>query len=64
MATIIRTAVDLKSPKTMIVSESESTNSSSSSTSATATGLTGKSISTRGFSLKQRLVNLARNDNP
>ena len=59
MATIIRTAVDLKSPKTIVAPVSEGT----SSTSTTAPSVTGKSVSTRGFNLKQRLVNLTRNDN-
>ncbi|XP_066934320.1 TBC1 domain family member 13-like [Clytia hemisphaerica] len=56
MATIIRKAVELNSPTALGVPVEKPPAPASGS-------VTGKSISARGFSLKQRLVNFARNDN-
>ena len=55
MATIIRKAVELKSPRAMSVPVETKQG-------AAAGTMTGKSISTRGFNLKQRLVNFARSE--
>ena len=55
MATIIRKAVELKSPRATCVPVETKQG-------AAAGTVTGKSISARGFNLKQRLVNFARND--
>ena len=55
MATIIRKAVELNSPTALSVPVEKPPTAAGGS-------VTGKSISARGFSLKQRLVNFARND--
>ena len=57
MVTIIHKAVELRSPRAMSV-PAETTKQSA----ATGT-VTGKGISSRGFNLKQRLVNFAKSDN-
>ena len=57
MATIIRKAVELKSPRATCVPGEETKQGAAAGT------VTGKSISSRGFNLKQRLVNFARSDN-